>query len=161
MYIFKVNGKEYKVRYSYRAVCEGDILDKVMNITNFDEATAKGVMGQLVNTTAELLLIGLQKYHSKEFGYKNDDEKQKRIDEMLDLFDDYEDESTEENPKSAATLLTDLQGELEKNGFLSAMMQMVQTANQLDQTAQETMTEMENSPARAKAVDMTPTESES
>lgn len=161
MYIFKVNGKEYKVRYSYRAVCEGDILDKVMNITNFDEATAKGVMGQLVNTTAELLLIGLQKYHSKEFGYKNDDEKQKRIDEMLDLFDDYEDESTEENPKSAATLLTDLQEELEKNGFLSAMMQMAQTANQLDQTAQETMTEMENSPARTKVVDMNPTESES
>lgn len=161
MYIFKVNGKEYKVRFNYRTVCEGDILDKVMNIGDFDDKTPKGMMSQIAKTTAELLLVGLQKYHGKEFGYKTDEEKQNRIEEMLDLFDDYEDESTDENPQSAATLLTDLQNELGKNGFLSMMLQSAEEAAQMEQIANQTKTEMENESVRTKVIDMTPTESKS
>ena len=131
MYLFKIHGKEYKVRFTYRMICEGDLLDKVSAIGDFTDMDAKGIIGKLAVTTAELLLAGLQKYHSDEFGYKNEEYRKALIDEILDMFDDYEDESTNEHPQSAFTLFTDLQGELEKNGFLSAMM-----------SASEQMTEM-------------------
>lgn len=164
MYIFKVHGKEYRVRFTYRMICDGDLLDKVSDMTNFGDADAKGVMSKLVKTTAELLLAGLQKYNSKEFSYSTDKEKEERIAEMLDTFDDYEDESTEEHPQSAFTLFQDLQDELEKNGFLSAMMRSAAEAEQMEQmerVATQTMTEMENEPARTKVIDMTHTEKES
>ena len=159
MYIFKIHGKEYKVRYGYRTVCENDILDRVMNIGSTEDGTVKGLINNLVETTAELLLVGLQKYHSKEFGYGSDEERQKRIGEIIDMLDDYEDESTEEHEQDAATLLKDLQGELEKNGFLSAIAKMGQEMTQMEQTAQTAKTEMENEPARVTT--MTPTQSES
>ena len=159
MYILKIHGKEYKVRYGYRTVCENDILDRVMNIGSTEDGTVKGLINNLVETTAELLLVGLQKYHSKEFGYGSDEERQKRIGEIIDMLDDYEDESTEEHEQDAATLLKDLQGELEKNGFLSAIAKMGQEMAQMEQTAQTAKTEMENESARVIA--MTPTQNES
>ena len=99
MYIFKIHGKEYKVRFTYRMICEGDLLDKVSAIGAFTDMDAKGIIGKLAITTAELLLAGLQKYHSDEFGYKNEEDRKALIDEILDMFDDYEDESTEEQPR--------------------------------------------------------------
>lgn len=159
MYYFKIHGNEYKVRYGYRTVCENDILDRVMRIGNSEDGTVKGLINNLVKTTAELLLVGLQKYHSKEFGYKDEKEKLKRIDEILDLLDDYEDESTEDHEQDAATLLRDLQDELEKNGFLSTIAKMGQEMSQMEQTAQTAKTEMENESARVIA--MNPTENKS
>lgn len=159
MYIFKIHGKEYKVRFTYRTVCEGDILDKISDATDFEGLGIRGTIEKISKATAELLLVGLQKYHSKEFGYSTDEEKAQRIEEMLDLFDDYEDESTEEHDQSAATLFTDLQGELQKNGFLSAMMTAVEETSKATQTAENTKAEMENEAARVVA--MNPIESES
>lgn len=159
MYIFKIHGKEYKVRFTYRTVCEGDILDKISDATDFEGLGIRGMIERISKATAELLLVGLQKYHSKEFGYSTDEEKAQRIEEMLDLFDDYEDESTEEHEQSAATLFTDLQGELQKNGFLSAMMTAVEETSKAAQTTENTKTEMANEAARVVA--MNPIESES
>lgn len=159
MYIFRIHGKEYKVRFTYRTVCEGDILDKISDATDFEGLGIRGMIERISKATAELLLVGLQKYHSKEFGYSTDEEKAQRIEEMLDLFDDYEDESTEEHEQSAATLFTDLQGELQKNGFLSAMMTAVEETSKAAQTMENTKTEMANEAARVVA--MNPIESES
>ena len=159
MYIFKIHGKEYKVRFTYRTVCEGDILDKISDATDFEGLGIRGMIERISKATAELLLVGLQKYHSKEFGYNTDEEKAQRIEEMLDLFDDYEDESTDEHEQSAATLFTDLQGELQKNGFLSAMMTAVEETSKAAQTMENTKTEMTNEAARVVA--MNPIESES
>lgn len=159
MYIFKIHGNEYKVRYGYRTVCENDILDRVMKIGNSEDGTAKGLINNLVKTTAELLLVGLQKYHSDKFGYNSEKEKAEKIDLLLDWLDDYEDESTEDHEQDAATLLRDLQDELEKNGFLSTIAKMGQEMSQMEQTAQTAKTEMENESARVIA--MNPTESKS
>lgn len=157
MYIFKIHGKEYKVRFTYRMVCKGDLLDKVSNL-DLENLEVREIVDKLATTTAELLLAGLQKYHSDEFGYENDEEKAERIDAMLDLFDDYEDESTEEKPQSASTLFKDLQSELEKNGFLSTMMKVAEETETIQTTAQAVKTDMENESARVIA--MTPTEKE-
>ena len=157
MYIFKIHGKEYKVRFTYRMICKDDLLDKIsgMDLENMD---ARGIVDKLTTTTAELLLAGLQKYHKKEFGYSTDEEKAERIDQMLDLFDDYEDESTAEHEQSAATLYRDLQSELEKNGFLSTMLKAATEAEAMEQTAETVKKDMENESARVIA--MTPTENE-
>jgi len=159
MYIFKIHGKEYKVRFTYRTVCEDDILDKISDATDFEGLNVGGMIAKVSKATAELLLVGLQKYHSDEFGYKDDKEKAQRIEEMLDLFDDYEDESTEEHEQSAATLFSDLQEELQKNGFLSAMMTAVEQTAKAQKVAEETKAEMESEAARVVA--MNPIESES
>ena len=159
MYIFKIHGKEYKVRFTYRTVCEDDILDKISDATDFEGLNVGGMIAKVSKATAELLLVGLQKYHSDEFGYKDDKEKAQRIEEMLDLFDDYEDESTEEHEQSAATLFSDLQEELQKNGFLSAMMTAIEQTTKAEQIAEQTKTEMESKATRVVA--MNPIESES
>ncbi len=159
MYIFKIHGKEYKVRFTYRTVCEGDILDKISDATNFEGLNLGGMIARISKATAELLLVGLQKYHSDEFGYSTEEEKNQRIDELLDLFDDYEDESTDEHEQSAATLFSDLQEELQKNGFLSAMMTAIEETSKAEKIAERTKAEMENKAARVVA--MNPIESES
>ena len=159
MYIFKIHGKEYKVRFTYRTVCEDDILDKISDATDFEGLNVGGMIAKVSKATAELLLVGLQKYHSDEFGYKDDKEKAQRIEEMLDLFDDYEDESTEEHEQSAATLFSDLQEELQKNGFLSAMMTAIEQTAKAEQIAEQTKTEIESKAARVVA--MNPIDGES
>lgn len=159
MYYFKIHGKEYKVRFTYRTICEGDILDRISEATDFEELNVRGMIEKISKATAELLLVGLQKYHSNEFGYSTDEEKNQRIEEMLNLFDDYEDESTEEHEQSAATLFSDLQEELQKNGFLSAMMRAATQASEETQTMEKTKAEMENEAARVVA--MNPTQSKS
>ena len=164
MYIFKIHGKEYKVRFTYRQLCNDDLLDRVTNAINDDtERTPKSLFAHIANTCAELLLAGLQKYHEKEFGYKTDETKQERIDQLIDWFDDYEDESTEDHPQSAATLYSDLQDELGKNGFLSAIMGMTQRAEEAEQIAETVKTEMEQKTVMEKVTNFptAPTESES
>lgn len=147
MYIFKLHGKEYKVRFTYRTLCEGDILDKVTNpLDEEDLATPRLIVNKMARTTAELLLAGLQKYHSKEFGYKTDETREERIDQLIDLFDDYEDEATEDNPQSAFTLYSDLQEELRKNGFLSAMLSNQERMEEAQAIASQVQQEMAEKP---------------
>lgn len=124
MYVFKVNDTEYKVKYSYRVLCETDLIDRVINTmaTSDDSKDGATQFKDLLKLTAELLLAGLQKFHRDEFGYDTDSEKKEKLFVVYDMIDDYEDEHAEEpdeSRKDSATLFIDLQSELENNGFLS------------------------------------------
>ena len=117
MFSFKVADKEYKVKFGYRVLCGTDIIDRFINIQNtMDNNHAFRTMMEIV---AEMLLAGLQKYHEDEFGWDTDSEKKEKLGKVLDIMDDYEDESTEKNPQDAYTLFEKLQEELFNNGFLS------------------------------------------
>lgn len=116
MFSFTVNGKEYKVKYGYRVLCNSDLIDKVTAIGSGDNSF-KGAM----KTVAELILAGLQKCHKDEFGYETETEEEAAINKVYDLLDEYEEESTEENPKDGYSLFEKCQEELMKNGFLSQM----------------------------------------
>ena len=108
-----VNDKDYRIRFGYRVLCESDVIDKVSNAFS---GTGKEEVSKILDVVAELLLAGLQKYHSEEFGYeKVGREAAKR--KVYDFMDCYEDESTEENPKDCFDLFQDLQNELFENGF--------------------------------------------
>lgn len=138
MYVFKVNGNEYKVRFGYGVLSRSDLIDRVIKATAPDEGKDPAeAIKDMVGLTAELLLAGLQKRHSDEFGYETDSERDVVFKAVCDLIDDYEDEATEEERESGShngfTLFNDLQEELGKNGFLlqltSAMNQTMENQN--------------------------------
>lgn len=121
MFSITVNDKEYKVRFSYGVLRKTDLIERVISIDEEMQANPKLALQKLMQTNAELLLAGLQKRHAEEFGYETETEKEAALDKIDNLIDDYEDESTEENPKDCYVLFKELQNELMKNGFLSIL----------------------------------------
>ena len=117
MVIIKVKDKEYKIRFGYKVLCDTDVIDNVVKITSVENPSVKDVMEVISN----LLLAGLQKYHSNEFGYDKvgiDVAKQR----VYDLMDDYEDEGTEENPQDCYELFTKIQTDLFETGFFKRVL---------------------------------------
>lgn len=139
MYKFSVGENTYTVRFTYGSLIKTDLIDRVIKASVPETDDVDGFIGftkNMLGMTAELLLVGLQKYHADQFGYDTDEERDKRIMELLDLIDDYEDENyseDEEEKKDGFTLYNDLQRELEKNGFLSKMLAVMATEEQEEQ----------------------------
>lgn len=131
MVTFAVNGKEYKVVFGYGLLTQSDVLDKVQEITSGQERNLQ----KLISILPELLLAGLQKKHKDEFGYETESERTVAFQKVCDLLDDYEDEGTEENPKSGFDLYQLLDKELEKNGFLSGLLNAVAEAQAVEKNA--------------------------
>lgn len=110
----KVKGTEYKIRFGYKVLCDSDLIDKV--IKTFSGKTKDFDVRNMLDVVAEMLLAGLQKYHSDDFGceklgYENAKGK------VYELMDDYEDESTDEKPQDCFDLFKAVQDELFENGF--------------------------------------------
>lgn len=124
MFTFQVNGKEYKVRYTHRILAEGDLMD---SITGHSGEPKKNAVSQDIALGAEMILAGLQKYHHDEFGFFDSNEKKEKLNKVYDLFDDFEEESTEEKPQSGYTLYKLAMDELVKNGFLSQVLNSEKT----------------------------------
>lgn len=127
MVTFKVKDKEYKIVFGYRSLLKTDVLDRIQN------SNKEGLKGA-ISLLPELLLIGLQKRHKDEFGWETDEEKEAALDKVYDLLDEYEDESTEENPQDGFTLLQKMNDELGKNGFLSRIMKIAEEAEKQNAT---------------------------
>lgn len=123
MITLKVNNKEYKLVFGYGALLKTDILDRIQN------SNKEGLKGA-ISLLPELLLVGLQKRHKDEFGWETESEKEVALDKIYDLLDEYENESTEDNPQDGFTLLQQMNDELGKNGFLSRIMKMVEAESQ-------------------------------
>ena len=122
MYEFRVNDKIYKIKFGYGVLYKSDLIDRVLTASSGNSESAADTIKNLIGLTSELLLAGLQKRHYDEFGYETDSEREEMILKVCDMIDDYEDENSGENggeKKDGFTLFNDLQGELEKNGFLS------------------------------------------
>lgn len=113
MFSFKVGEKTYKIQFGYRVLCETNLIDRIVSLSQ--QSNVQTVL-QIV---PELILAGLQKKHSEDFGYETEDEKINALRKVYDLMDDYEEESTEEHPQDCYSLFEDIQAELMKNGFLS------------------------------------------
>lgn len=148
MYLFKVNGETYKVRFSYAVLCQTDLIERLFDSAGADDPVT--ILKSTISLTGELLLAGLQREHEDEFGYLSEDEfgnfvedaakKKTMLRKVYYLIDDYESESFEdpetgETQHDAVSLFNDLQSELEKNGFLSRITKIAQqTAEQVDAT---------------------------
>lgn len=120
MFSFSVNDKTYKVKFGYGVLTQSDILTQVSSMGSIANPQ------DMIKMLPELILVGLQKKHKDEFGYETEEEKKIAYDKVCDLLDDYEDESTEENPHNGFTLFEKASQELEKNGFLSGMVKAME-----------------------------------
>lgn len=120
MFSFSANGKTYKVKFGYGVLTQSDILTQVASMGAINNPK------DMIKMLPELILVGLQKKHKDEFGYETEEEKKIAYDKVCDLLDDYEDESTEENPHNGFTLFEKASQELEKNGFLSGMVKAME-----------------------------------
>ena len=120
MFSFSANGKTYKVKFGYGVLTQSDILTQVSSMGAINNPK------DMIKMLPELILVGLQKKHKDEFGYETEEEKKIAYYKVCDLLDDYEDESTEENPHNGFTLFEKASQELEKNGFLSGMVKAME-----------------------------------
>ena len=117
-----LNGKEYTIKFGYEATVKNKILKKVADLeTSADDLEA---LDKMLALAPELLLVGLQKFHGDEFGFDFDDKeaKEKQLAKMYDLLDDYLDPENEEGG-DIMSLYNDLSAELEKNSFLSKLLE--------------------------------------
>lgn len=127
MYELRVNEKIYKIKYGYGVLYKSDLIDKVIAVSTGNPDNPADTVKNMMGITAELLLAGLQKKHKDEFGYdwESESERNAMILKVCDLIDDYEDEHRNDEveeggtPPNGFTLFSELQAELEKNGFLS------------------------------------------
>ena len=122
MFSFSANGKTYKVKFGYGVLTQSDILAQVSSMGAINNPK------DMIQMLPELILAGLQRKHKDEFGYETEEEKKAAYEKVCDLLDDYEDESTEENPQNGFTLFEKASKELEKNGFLSGMLKAMEEA---------------------------------
>ena len=120
MFSFSANGKTYKVKFGYGVLTQSDILTQVSSMGAINNPK------DMIKMLPELILVGLQKKHKDDFGYETEEEKKIAYDKVCDLLDDYEDESTEENPHNGFTLFEKASQEIEKNGFLSGMVKAME-----------------------------------
>ena len=136
MYLFRVGGNTYKVQYGYGVLYKSNLIDRVISATQTNEENPAETIKNLIGLTAEMLLEGLQKKHKDQFGYDTQEERDAQIAVICDMLDEYEDEhADDEEPQNGFTLFTDLQKEMERNGFLSQINGRTQTtAIQTDAT---------------------------
>ena len=116
-----LNGTEYTIKFGYEATVKNKILKKVADLeTSADDLEA---LDKMLMLAPELLLVGLQKFHSDAFGFDpyNESEKEQRMEQMYAILDDY----LEENDMTS--LIQNLIKELEDNSFLSRMLQQEQS----------------------------------
>ena len=117
MTTLKINGTDYNIKYGYEAVVKNGIIKKLIEVEQGnDTEKVDNILGFL----PELLLVGLQKNHADEFGFKPDDDEKKneQLSKVFGLLDDYFD-----GDGDFAEIYGTLQKELLENGFLKSMFQ--------------------------------------
>jgi regulator of sigma D len=118
MTAIKINGKEYKVYYSYGATVKNDLIRKLAELGNNGDDQLSAVE-KILKIVPEMFLIGLQKFHADEYGFDADNaaEKKQALNKVYALLDEY----FEQEDADVQALFGSLQTELMENGFLSKL----------------------------------------
>lgn len=121
MLTLKIGEKELNVKYGYEATLKTKLLSRMAKRESGGTESMENVE-ELLLFLPELLLVGLQKFHSDDYGfdYESGKGKDEQIAKMFSLIEDYIDENDEED---AITLYNELTEEMMKNGFLKSMYQ--------------------------------------
>ena len=117
MTTLKINETEYKIKYGYEATVKNGIVKKLIEVEQGDDAER---VEKILSFLPELLLAGLQKFHSDEFGFNagDEDKKNEQLSKAFGLLDDYFD-----GDGDFEKIYGILQKELLENGFLSKLFQ--------------------------------------
>lgn len=122
MLTIKVNNKEYTIKFGYEPTLKSRLLSRVAKMTVNMKQDAEENLEQIENMllfVPEMVLVGLQKFHSDEFGYNLDtnDGYEEAKNKAFSLVGEYVDTGDVD----ITDFFTELQEELTANGFLKKM----------------------------------------
>lgn len=126
MTTLKIGDKELKIKFGYEATLKTRLLSKLAKKenNNNDENANDGLesMEELFLFLPEFLLVGLQKYHSDEFGfdYTTGAGKDEQLNKVFGLIEEYFDSNENADAITLYNLLTE---EMLQNGFLKSYFQ--------------------------------------
>ena len=117
----KIGEKELNISFGYEATLKSRLLSKIAKISANMETKDDGMekIEDMLLFIPDVVLIGLQKHHSEEYGYnldtneKYEEQKAKVFSLVAEYLDDGENDAIE--------LFNQLQEEMTKNGFLKKM----------------------------------------
>lgn len=116
--ILKIKDKEYNVQFGYKATLKTRLLSRMAKFTTIQNEDLSSIEDILL-FVPEILLVGLQKHHSKDFGFDLDNNKgyEEQKERLFDMLAD----TLDEGELDCIDLFNDLQEEMLKNGFLKKM----------------------------------------
>lgn len=116
----KIGKKEYKIYYAMQPTVQSGILKTLASLESDKEFGIESI-GELLTTMTELLLVGLQKFHSDEFGYNymTGEGKDEAMSKVFSLMDDMA--ADESDDADYFVLYNTLQNEMLENGFFAKL----------------------------------------
>lgn len=121
MMTLKIGEKELNVKFGYEATLKSRLLSKMakMGVEMHDKGGDMEVIEDMLLFIPEVLLVGLQKEHKKEFGYNLDTKEgyEENKEKVFGLVAEYLDSGDVD----AIDLFNELQEEMTRNGFLKKM----------------------------------------
>ncbi len=117
----KIGEKELNVKFGFEATLKTRLLSRMAKMEKEKEGGMES-MEDMMLFLPDVLLIGLQKFHSDEYGfnYENREGKNEQLEKMFPLIEEYFDSNEEED---AITLYNGLTEEMLQNGFLKSQFQ--------------------------------------
>lgn len=114
----KLGEKELDIKFGYEATYKSGIIAKVIQLDQIEDGVES--VNAVLMLLPELILVGVQKFHEKEFGYdpNNEEQKEKQMKKVFSMLDDYFDQEDADGNMLYESLLT----EMLANGFLSKML---------------------------------------
>ena len=128
----KLGKAQLSIKFGYEATLRSNILKKLAGLAVEDEnADSFDRITKMMEIVPEMILVGAQKFHAKEYGYdyKTGEGKEEALSKVCDLLDDY----FEGEDADFTDLLNVLEKELMEDGFLSKMFKK-EVANQKKNT---------------------------
>lgn len=112
----RLGEKDLQIHFGYKAVAQSGILNDLAKLSNNDEHKIDNIM----NILPKMILVGVQKYHKKDFGYdyRTKAGENVKLEILYDLLDEYFDEPNHDYME----LFNQLQDELTEEGFLSKLL---------------------------------------
>lgn len=127
MMTLKIGEKELKIQFGYKPTLKEHVISKMVKKSNVgtDGDTDLEKVEELLLYLPEILLVGLQVYHSDEYGYDYDtkDGKQEQLDKAFDLINEYATDGGD-----LMQLFNDMQKEMTTDGFLASLFRKEQKA---------------------------------
>lgn len=135
MFKFNVGDKEYKIKFGYIATLKERVLSKVVNLQSQSDKGFEEIEDFLLYIP-EILLVGLQTYHKKEFGYNYDTKegKEKALAKVFDIVEEY----TADGENDIIELFNKVFEELQNDSFLKKMMERLKDSPEDETTPEDT-----------------------